>query len=193
LKRDHKQYQILISGVGGQGVLFITRLLAEAAIGKDMSVFTSETHGMAQRGGTVVSHLKVGSFTSPLIIPGEADGLVALKAENVAQHGDYLRPGAWAVVNSAEAIDVQNRFSIHRCDADRLSREIGNPRALNLIVLGFLLACTAGGGAACPELFCSLDDIRSVLDKRLAGKAPLLQASNRALEAGSGGAIELWR
>jgi hypothetical protein len=97
------------------------------------------------------------------------------------------------VVNSAEAIDVQNRFSIHRCDADRLSREIGNPRALNLIVLGFLLACTAGGGAACPELFCSLDDIRSVLDKRLAGKAPLLQASNRALEAGSGGAIELWR
>ncbi|MDH3344895.1 MAG: 2-oxoacid:acceptor oxidoreductase family protein, partial [Desulfobacteraceae bacterium] len=45
--------QIVISGVGGQGVLFVTRLLAEAAIMKGFSVFTSETHGMAQRGGTV--------------------------------------------------------------------------------------------------------------------------------------------
>jgi indolepyruvate ferredoxin oxidoreductase beta subunit len=49
--------QIIISGVGGQGVLFVTRLLAEAAIKKGLAVFTSETHGMAQRGGTVLSHL----------------------------------------------------------------------------------------------------------------------------------------
>jgi indolepyruvate ferredoxin oxidoreductase beta subunit len=56
--------QILISGVGGQGVLFITILLAEAAINKGLPVFTSETHGMAQRGGTVVSHLKVGNFSA---------------------------------------------------------------------------------------------------------------------------------
>ena len=50
--------QIVISGVGGQGVLFVTRLLAEAAILKGFSVFTSETHGMAQRGGTVSADLK---------------------------------------------------------------------------------------------------------------------------------------
>jgi len=61
--------QILISGVGGQGVLFVTGLLAEAAINKGLPVFTSETHGMAQRGGTVMSHFKVGDFSSPLIQP----------------------------------------------------------------------------------------------------------------------------
>ena len=61
--------QVIISGVGGQGVLFVTRLLAEAAINKGLPVFTSETHGMAQRGGTVLSHFKVGDFSSPLIRP----------------------------------------------------------------------------------------------------------------------------
>ncbi|MEE4609050.1 MAG: 2-oxoacid:acceptor oxidoreductase family protein [Desulfobacteraceae bacterium] len=79
--------QIVISGLGGQGVLFVTRLLAEAAIDARLPVFTSETHGMAQRGGTVVSHLKIGAYASPLIRPGQADGLICLKAENVAAHG----------------------------------------------------------------------------------------------------------
>ena len=82
-----KRQQIVISGVGGQGVIFVTRILAEAAIRKGFSVFTSETHGMAQRGGTVISHLKVGDFSSPLIRPFKADGLLALTADGLAQHG----------------------------------------------------------------------------------------------------------
>ena len=85
------EQQILISGVGGQGVLFITRLLAEAAITNGLPVITSETHGMAQRGGTVLSHLKVGKFTSPLIRPLQADGLLALTADNLSRHGFYLK------------------------------------------------------------------------------------------------------
>ena len=180
-----RQYQILISGVGGQGVLFITRLLAEAAIAGGLTVFTSETHGMAQRGGTVISHLKVGDFSSPLIIPGEADGLIALKAESVDQHGDYLKPGAWAAVNSAAALDGQDRFNLHCCDADRLAREIENPRALNLIMLGFVLANCRKPHGDHPWLYCEMDDIRTVLLKRLKGKAAMLQASLRALEAGA--------
>src|SRR5512138_1009352 len=75
--------QLIISGVGGQGILFITRLLAETAIAKGLPVLTSETHGMPPRGGIVVSHLKVGGFASPLVRPGRADGLLALKAETV--------------------------------------------------------------------------------------------------------------
>ena len=58
--------QIIISGVGGQGVLFVTRLLAEAAINKGLAVFSSETHGMAQRGGTVLSHLEGGGLLESL-------------------------------------------------------------------------------------------------------------------------------
>jgi len=87
--------QILISGIGGQGVLFVTRLLAEAAIARGLPVFTCETHGMAQRGGTVVSHLKVGEFYSPLIRAGQADGMLVLKSENLAQHGVFLKPSGW--------------------------------------------------------------------------------------------------
>jgi indolepyruvate ferredoxin oxidoreductase beta subunit len=90
---DTVRQQIIISGIGGQGVLFLTRLLAEAAINKGIPVFTSETHGMAQRGGTVISYFKAGNFTSPLIRPGRADGILSLKAENMAQHGAFLKPG----------------------------------------------------------------------------------------------------
>ena len=78
--------QLIISGVGGQGILFVTRLLAETAIAAGMPVLTSETHGMAQRGGIVISHLKVGEYTSPLVRPGQADGLLSLKGETVALH-----------------------------------------------------------------------------------------------------------
>ncbi len=184
---DQDQYQIVISGVGGQGVLFITRLLAEAAISKGLPVFTSETHGMAQRGGTVISHLKVGEFTSPLIIPGEAGGLIALKAESVDQHGDYLKPGAWAAVNSPNDMDVQKRFHLHCFDADRMARNIDNPRALNLIMLGFALAGCEGNEPGHPSLYCSLDDMMKVLEVRLKGKDSLLQASMGALKAGADG------
>ena len=65
--------QIIVSGLGGQGALTLTRLLAEAAAAMGLSVITSETHGMAQRGGTVISMIKVGPFQGPLIPAGEAD------------------------------------------------------------------------------------------------------------------------
>jgi indolepyruvate ferredoxin oxidoreductase beta subunit len=179
-------YQIVISGVGGQGVLFITRLLAEAAIAKRLPVFTSETHGMAQRGGTVISHLKVGEFSSPLINPGRADGLIALKAESLIQHGGYLKQGGWAAVNSAAAVAADIFSQPFFLDADRLAQEMNNPRTLNLLMLGFALASVTGSGANDNMLYCNLDDIAAILEKRLKGKELLLQPSLRALMAGAG-------
>ena len=105
------QQQIVISGVGGQGVLFVTRLMAEAAIRKGLPVLTSETHGMAQRGGTVISHLKVGAYSSPLIRTGQADVLLAMKDEGAAQHGHYLHRDGWAVVNGADGADGWRRLA----------------------------------------------------------------------------------
>jgi len=171
--------QIVISGVGGQGVLFVTRLLAEAAIAKDRPVFTSETHGMAQRGGTVISHLKVGEFTSPLINPGKADGLIALKAECMAQHGGYLKPEGWAAVNSPVPETDENAAASCKLDADQVARKIDDPRSVNLIMLGFTLASHQTG------LFCSLDDVVVVLQERLRTQEQRLQAAIRALEAGA--------
>ncbi len=171
--------QIVISGVGGQGVLFVTRLLAEAAITRDLPVLTSETHGMAQRGGSVVSHLKVGAFASPLIRSGYADGLLGLKAESLALHGHYIRAGGWQVVNSGTSA----AGAVH-VDADAAAARIDNPRAVNLVVLGFALARVGGGDSAAGGLFCNRDDISRVLEARLAERPALLEASRRALDAG---------
>jgi indolepyruvate ferredoxin oxidoreductase beta subunit len=175
--------QVIISGVGGQGVLFVTRLLAEAAINKGLPVFTSETHGMAQRGGTVLSHFKVGNFSSPLIRPRQADILVLLKAENLKQHGNFLKTGGWAVSNAAEDLDAE---SVKTIDADTLAQDIENPKAVNLVVLGFALA-TAEKAAADDKLFCSSEDIKDVLKNRFGKNEKMLSASIKALEAGYNG------
>ena len=178
------QQQLIISGVGGQGVLFVTRLLAEAAINKGLPVFTSETHGMAQRGGTVLSHFKVGDFASPLIRPRQADGLVLLKAENLAAHGNFRNSSGWVVSNAGGDIAQQNEIPIHDIDADSLAQDIGNPKAVNLIVLGFALAKAGKTKAKQGKLFCTVTDIKSVLKNRFGKNKKMLEASLKALEAG---------
>jgi indolepyruvate ferredoxin oxidoreductase beta subunit len=183
--QEENRYQIVISGVGGQGVLFITRLLAEAAIQKGLPVFTSETHGMAQRGGTVISHLKIGDFASPLISPGNADGLIALKAESLAQHGGYLKSGAWAVINGPAPVTIEEPPRLFFLDADQLAREMDDPRSVNLIMLGFAFANAQCGAFGHDGLYCSPDDVEAVLENRLKGKARRRQLSLRALKAGA--------
>lgn len=164
------QQQILVSGVGGQGVLFVTRLLAEAAMARGLAVFTCETHGMAQRGGTVVSHLKVGDFHSPLIRAGQADGLVALKSENVVQHRLFLKPGGWVVANAGADVAFDVPGTVFAFDADRLARENDLVKSLNLIVLGFALAVAEKRMAKPNRLFCTLADIETAVARRLKEK-----------------------
>jgi len=176
--------QLIISGVGGQGVLFVTRLLAEAAIRRRLPVFTSETHGMAQRGGTVLSHLKVGDFSSPLIRPTQADGLLILKFENIAQHGAFLKSGGWVVVNVQNDRVQATELPIDKIDADTLAQEIGNPKAVNLIVLGFALAKAEQTTQNRDKLFCSLAEIKTVMENRPARRKDIREASLTALEAG---------
>ncbi|HWR93363.1 MAG TPA: 2-oxoacid:acceptor oxidoreductase family protein [Desulfobacterales bacterium] len=176
--------QILISGVGGQGVLFVTRLLAEAAILRGLAVFTSETHGMAQRGGTVVSHLKIGDFHSPLIRAGQADGLLVLKAENVARHALFLKPGGWVVVNSGGQATFDVSGTVSALDADRLVREGGNPKSLNLVVLGFALAVAERMKKNPDRLFCSLADIEAAVASGFKNKQQQAVAFLKAIRSG---------
>ncbi len=178
----HKRQQIVISGVGGQGVVFLTRLLAEAAIENGLPVVTSETHGMAQRGGTVISHLKVGDFSSPLIRPFKANGLLALKAEGLELHGVYLKPGSWAVANHPECPTPVSAGPVFTVDADRVARKISNPRSVNLIVLGFAMSVIAKNADI--PFFCSMEDIKTVLENRVGDKQNMLKASLTAIAAG---------
>ncbi len=176
--------QIIVSGVGGQGVLFIGRLLAEAAIARGLPVLASETHGMAQRGGTVIAHLKVGPFSSPLVRPGQADVLILLKEENAASHGRYLRPGGWAAVNAPSAPEALAGTASRIIDADALARETGLGKAVNLVVLGRALAGAPAGDRTAAGLFCTPDEIRGILRSRLARQDKLLDASLAALDLG---------
>lgn len=159
-------YQIVISGLGGQGVLFVTKVLAQACMDDNKRVLTSETHGMAQRGGTVISHLKVGTFASPLIRPGNADLLLALKQENYPQHRGFLKSGGKALVNSedlnlnAEKSDLNSPDFISM-DGQKLAKVDDNLRSFNLYMLG---------GAIKLVPVCSLEKVKARIEKMFSSK-----------------------
>jgi indolepyruvate ferredoxin oxidoreductase beta subunit len=141
--------QIIISGLGGQGALTVTRLLAETAAAAGLAVITSETHGMAQRGGTVISMIKVGPFRGPLIPAGQADVGLFLHPKNLAVHRFYMKRGGAVFVNAAAPGDYLN------VDARSLAPEHGLPPvAANLILLGY--AAGKGGLFAGPDLLAAV-------------------------------------
>ena len=143
--------QIIVSGTGGQGILFLTRFFAEAAMIMRLEVLTSEIHGMAMRGGTVVSHVKVGPFKSPLVREGQADAGLILSKQNVELHRGLVKPDGSVFVNTDIPGDY---FSI---DASGLALSAGAPAMTNLVLLGFALGRKG--------FFCDVDVARKVLTK----------------------------
>lgn len=181
-KRGGLRQQVVLSGLGGQGILFLSRLLAEAAIARGYPVLTSETHGMAQRGGVVVSHLKVGRFDSPLVRPGRADLLLVLKEENVALHREFLADGGTMVVNAPVPTDAGPRVRAHAVNADALALSARAPHAANLVLLGFALARV--GGVDAGGFFCAAEEIREALSRRQGAGGSRLADSISALDLG---------
>jgi indolepyruvate ferredoxin oxidoreductase, beta subunit len=141
--------QIVISGIGGQGVLFLTRIIAEAAMEKGLPVLTSETHGMAMRGGTVISHVKTGPFHSPLIRTAQADIGFFLNAANLDVHRGFLKPGGLLFINTPKPGDY-----LH-VDATRIAKANGFLVITNLVLLGF--AISKG------DLFCDAALVENVI------------------------------
>lgn len=170
--------QLIISGVNGQGILFITRLLAETAIAKGLPVMTSETHGTAQVDGVVISHLKVGAFSNRLVRPGRADGLIALKPGNVQLHGSFLKPDGWITANAGDSSPQSAPGAT--INADTLAVQLGNPQAVNLIVLGRALSTG--------RLFCTAEELGRTIRRKLQDKPALLEEALAALDAGAGAA-----
>ncbi len=157
-------WQAVVAGVGGQGVLFVTRILAGAARLRTNRVLISEVHGMAQRGGSVLSHLKAGPFFSPLVSPGQAQTLFALEAGEAIRNLPFLEPGGSLIVNapdgsyvSGKAIAAMHAHGVDSLviDATAIAQEAGAPKAANVV----LLAAAAFAGA----LPFSSDEIWEVL------------------------------
>lgn len=141
--------QIIVSGIGGQGVLFLTRVIAQAAVNRGMPVLTAETHGMAQRGGTVLSTVKVGDFASPLIRSGQADVGLLLWEANLQVHASLLKNSGVLLVNSNTAEEGE------RIDASAIARDLGNAVLSNLVLLGLAVRRKA--------LFCSAEECEAAI------------------------------
>ncbi|BCR04955.1 indolepyruvate oxidoreductase [Desulfuromonas versatilis] len=160
--------QIIVSGIGGQGVLFLTRVIAQAAVDLGLPVLTAETHGMAQRGGTVLSTIKVGPFASPLIRAGQADVGLLLWDANLPVHRPLLKADGRLFINADQAGDGE------RVDASGAARELGNPVLSNLVLLGLALKRQA--------LFCTVEDCERAI--RALAPAKFLEQNLAAFRKG---------
>ncbi|MHC4780257.1 MAG: indolepyruvate oxidoreductase subunit beta [Planctomycetota bacterium] len=138
---------IVLCGRGGQGILFATAVLEQAAMSLGLDVIGSETHGMAQRGGSVVSHLKVGESLSPLVASGEADILLSLESTETYRNLHFLSKGGTCFANFPAGVEPDGRVAaflernsipLFRVDADSTARDLGSPQASNVALLGLL-------------------------------------------------------
>ena len=142
---------ILLCGVGGQGTVLASKLLAQCAINRGLGAHTAETIGMAQRGGCVVSHVRIGAAASPLIPEHAADLILAFEP---AEGLRYLKPGGAVVANSRAIKPVtdslsgsysgdamlaylrENIANLTVVDGDAVCAACGSPKVLNLALLG---------------------------------------------------------
>ncbi|MCP3689734.1 MAG: indolepyruvate oxidoreductase subunit beta, partial [Gammaproteobacteria bacterium] len=146
---------IMVAGIGGQGVMTAAEVLSQTALAQGYDVKKTEVAGMAQRGGVVTSHVRFGSrILSPAIPPGETDILLGFEPAEALRWCDQLRPSGVAMVNtmrqeppvvSLGLFDypedpvgeiAQAGINIHAFDAGSIARELGNPKLVNTIMLG---------------------------------------------------------
>ncbi|SHH48999.1 indolepyruvate ferredoxin oxidoreductase beta subunit [Sporobacter termitidis DSM 10068] len=184
---------ILLAGVGGQGTVLASRLLAQCGLDKGLRAHTAETIGMAQRGGSVVSHVRIGEdMFSPLIPKGTADIIIGFEPAEAVRCFDYLKPGGAVVVSSrpirpttailsGSAYDGGAMLDFLKSsagrlvvvDGERLAEETGSMRSLNLALLG------AAAGSA---LGFTTDDIAGAMAKLMAPRH--IEANMTALRLG---------
>ena len=184
-----KNTNILVCGVGGQGVMTATEILAEAVISLGFDAKKTEVAGMSQRGGVVTSHLRFGrEVLSPQILPGEADVLIGFEAAEALRWSHMLRPGGVALVNSGRIVPpvvniglfdypvdpiVQMRalgLTIHSFDATALALQLGNIRLGNTVMLG----------ASSDNLPFPAEVLRDAVLARFGIRKPTLVEANRA-------------
>jgi indolepyruvate ferredoxin oxidoreductase beta subunit len=154
-----KKMDLLITGVGGQGVVLASDIIGETALAAGYDVKKTDTLGMAQRGGSVISHVRIApKVWSPLIKEGEVDLLLAFEKLEAARWSHHLRPGGIAIVNNyeqpplsvslgqerypsdGEIADTLKRLTdrVYFVDGTRRAGELGNVRTLNIFMLGCL-------------------------------------------------------
>ncbi len=148
-RKNDIDLNLILSGVGGQGVLFATSVFSETALALGYDVLGSETHGMSQRGGSVISHLKIGSYESPMVRRGTADVLLAFDEEEAYRTLSFVRRGGLCFVNSGKGdfwdpgvkgYLTKNGIAAYSFPVDEVALRLGSPRSANLVLIGYALS-----------------------------------------------------
>ncbi|MGL4325867.1 MAG: indolepyruvate oxidoreductase subunit beta [Tannerellaceae bacterium] len=181
---------IILSGVGGQGILSIAAVIGKAAIKNDLHMKQAEVHGMSQRGGDVQSNLRISDkpIASDLIPKGAADLIISLEPMEALRYLPYLKKEGWIVSNTQPLENINNYPDINAIheeikkipnhvllDVEAIAKEIGSIRTANIVMLG----------AAAPFLnieYNALEDsIRDIFERK---GEDIVSINLRALKAG---------
>lgn len=146
MKRD-----IILAGVGGQGILSIATVIGSAALEQNLSLKQAEVHGMSQRGGDVQSNLRLSSdpIFSDLIPKGECEIIISMEPMEALRYLPYLKKGGWIITNSAPFVnipaypevsaidsDLNREANVISFDSDQIAKDCGAPRSSNMALLG---------------------------------------------------------
>ena len=174
---------IILAGVGGQGILSIAAILGAASINENLYLKQAETHGMSQRGGEVVSHLRISDLPvySDLIPMGTADIILSVEPLESLRYLPYLKKDGTVVTNTTEFRNIpsypnlektfnelHSKLRIIKIDADKMAHETGNPKASNMVMLG----------AASPFINISEEIILKAIETVFASKGAAVVESN---------------
>jgi len=157
------QYNILLAGVGGQGLMLLSQVMGDACTRSGVKVVVGAQHGLAQRSGSISAHVRIGDVYSPLIPYGTADLIIAMEATEALRYIEFLKQGGTVIMNSRimhppleTAPIVKNRQELRMyvtleqvkeqlskvvgnvisIDAEKVAVEVGNPRTENVVLLG---------------------------------------------------------
>lgn len=181
---------IILAGVGGQGILSIATIIGEAALNQNLNIKQAEVHGMSQRGGDVQSNLRISSdpIRSDLIPLRGADLIISLEPMEALRYLPYLAPDGWIVTNSEPFVNIPDYPEMERIMAelkrvknlvvlnvDAIAKDCGNPRAANMVLLG----------AASPYLGMEQDKVEDGI-RRIFGRKgeEVVELNIKALRAG---------
>ncbi|MBW1780818.1 MAG: indolepyruvate oxidoreductase subunit beta [Deltaproteobacteria bacterium] len=143
----------VLSGLGGQGILFMTKLMARTAVSRGLNIMVAETHGMAQRGGSVVSHLRIGDVEGSLVRAGSAHIVLSLDENEAYRNIPFLARRGRLYVNAREGAVAREEvrsyldrmeMACHFFPASATAVALGAPRSSNLALLGFFSAFQDG-------------------------------------------------
>ncbi len=152
------RYQVVIAGFGGQGSVFLVKILALCAGNKDVACLGTENHGMSQRGGAVSCTIKLGNYTNPIIDAAQADLLIGLEKNEALRNVQFLKPTGTLAVNAEADFPADDiNASVFHIDAfEKAKRKEFPIQGLNVYMLGVVLE-------KCPDFPFSAEDVKQAL------------------------------